>query len=434
MGESRRRSMFKYALSLVLRRKLRTFLTSLGITIAVFLISFIIFGMQDLQKLLVDQFNTILNPNQVVVSTQGQFSMFTGVGDTTYDQQTDKKVIMNEDVLDKIRNLDYVEEVSRMIILTGFEITVEEKDIPFPHAIMSAWDVENTNPYFRKFIGNESVIGEGSIWIAKSVVQYYKMEEDEIIGKKVIIKPTASSILSNRSQSVIGKSFEYTVTGIYDPGQDRNDAVLSIDESVKVLSSLGGFATPSDYISQIGYDNLYVTVKNDKVETFKKYIQTEFNYETFTSDDVITVLNNITKGLTIALVMFGLVSAVVAGIGIVNTMIMSIYEQTKEIGIIKAIGASNSQVLTIFLIQSGFIGLFGGVLGLSSIFLIMKVTDGYIVEQLNNVGFSTTQFFNFDITIALIITGLSILVGVVAGIYPAMKAAKLDPIKALRYE
>lgn len=426
--------MFKYALSLVLRRKLRTFLTSLGITIAVFLISFIIFGMQDLQKLLVDQFNTILNPNQVVVSTQGQFSMFTGVGDTTYDQQTDKKVIMNEDVLDKIRNLDYVEEVSRMIILTGFEITVEEKDIPFPHAIMSAWDVENTNPYFRKFIGNESVIGEGSIWIAKSVVQYYKMEEDEIIGKKVIIKPTASSILSNRSQSVIGKSFEYTVTGIYDPGQDRNDAVLSIDESVKVLSSLGGFATPSDYISQIGYDNLYVTVKNDKVETFKKYIQTEFNYETFTSDDVITVLNNITKGLTIALVMFGLVSAVVAGIGIVNTMIMSIYEQTKEIGIIKAIGASNSQVLTIFLIQSGFIGLFGGVLGLSSIFLIMKVTDGYIVEQLNNVGFSTTQFFNFDITIALIITGLSILVGVVAGIYPAMKAAKLDPIKALRYE
>ncbi len=114
---------------------------------------------------------------------------------------------------------------------------------------------------------------------------------------------------------------------------------------------------------------------------------------------------------------------------------MSIYEQTKEIGIIKAIGASDFQVLIIFLIQAGLIGLIGGLLGLSITYLLMKVADPYVVKLLSDQGFTAvTTFFHFQPLNALYITLSSILVGIIAGIYPAMKAAKLDPVNALRYE
>lgn len=426
--------MFKYALSLVLRRKLRTILTSLGITIAVFLISFIIFGMQDLQGLLVDQFNSILKPNQVIVTQGGALNMFTGTGDQTYDQQDEKPVVMNEEVLTKIKGLDYVKEISRMTVISGMQMTLKEKKVPYPQAFMAGWDVKSDNSYFAEFTGDVVDTEKGKIWVSTAVTKFYKQSPEEIIGKTIILEPSPSSLLSNRSKSIIGKKFEYTITGVFDPGQDRNDAVLHMDDSLTVLSSLGGFKNNEEYVKEIGYDNLYVTTENDRVGDFKEFVKDEFRYETFTADDVISILGSITQGLTIALVMFGLVSALVASIGIINTMIMSIYEQTKEIGIIKAIGASNAQVLVIFLIQSGFIGMLGGILGLATIFLIMKGTDSLIVEQLNNAGFNATTFFTFDWTIALIITGLSILVGIVAGIYPAIRAAKLDPIKALRYE
>ncbi len=426
--------MFKYATQLVLRRKLRTFLTSLGITVAVMLVSFIIFGMQGLQNILVDQFSSQFKPNEVIIS---KFSLNTfAPQQTTVDSEEVEQAILTEDVKREIENREEVEKVDAVMLVTGMQVTMKGQEKPYPDAFMSGWNIDSENPYFIEYTGEKGSVRAGKVFVSSAVARFYKLNPEEMINRYIVIEASQNSFLSGKSKDLIGKKFEYQVIGVTDAGQDRNDVILSVTDALDVLVTTGGFDDERDYLNSLGYDTFYVTVNDEeKIEQFKTFVNKEYGYTALSSDDLISFLDTITQGLTVALVMFGLVSAVVASIGIVNTMIMSIYEQTKEIGLLKAIGASDMQVLMIFLIQSGFIGLFGGALGIGIVLFAMTVSDGFIVEQLKTVGFANAErFFVIDWTIALTIVLISIIVGVIAGIYPAIRAAKLDPVKALRYE
>lgn len=128
-------------------------------------------------------------------------------------------------------------------------------------------------------------------------------------------------------------------------------------------------------------------------------------------------------------IIFGvaLVSLIVGGLSIINTMTMSVSERTREVGIRKAIGASESSIVKQFLLESSFIGLLGGALGLSLGYLLIVV--------LNKAGADNNMAI-FLLTPRLAIGSLlfSLFLGVFSGIYPAWYASRLDPIKALRYE
>jgi putative ABC transport system permease protein len=131
----------------------------------------------------------------------------------------------------------------------------------------------------------------------------------------------------------------------------------------------------------------------------------------------------------------GGLALLVASLGIVNTMIMSIYERTREIGTLKAIGASRGDIRRLFMLEAGMIGLLGGLIGLLSGWalglLLNRIILWYIErEQLPVRG----TFFVVTPTLALVAVGFAILVGIVAGLYPANRAAKLDPLTALRHE
>ena len=426
--------MIKYAIDLVTRRKLRTFLTSLGILIAVMLMSFILFGMSDLETLIVNQFTSQFKPNELTVSTRDYFGMAGGAFSAPKKEDVEKEdKIIDQNVLDSIESYDGVEEVFPMILISGYDVYLEGDDVAYPMGFPRAVDMSgNHSMYGGLLSGDDLTLDDNEVYISNFVSEFYELSNDDILGKKIILKSSSPTPFSTPTKSSLGKEYEFVVVGVVD---SMNEILfMNLDSGLQIVSEAGDYDSPEEFISTVGFSDLLVETDIDKTDKVENYIVDELGLSVISSETLLEFISTITGGLTIALILFGSISGLVASIGIVNTMIMSIYEQTKEIGIIKAIGASNWQVLVIFLIQSAMIGLLGGVLGLGITFGLMKLADPFLVDLLMEQGFDVTNFFNFRFDYAIYIALASILVGILAGLYPAYKASKLDPVKALRYD
>ncbi|OGC42163.1 hypothetical protein A3K02_02415 [candidate division WS6 bacterium RIFOXYD1_FULL_33_8] len=426
--------MFKYALKLVFRRKLRTFLTSLGIMIAVMLMTFILFGMTDLKNAVVSEFSSRFSPQDLYVSGN-DILMFGGMNTApSKDDKEEKSIILNDVEKKKIEEIDGVEYVEPISTISNVEIYLEGDNTPYPLNFIGGSNLPGTHHMYKGFYGNDDTLDNGEIFVSDFVVSFFETTKEDIIGKKILVKSSNSgNFLSTASKSMLNKDYQFTISGVTESGGDA--FFINNNDALNMLVDLGGFSSQQDYINTVGYSQLLVYTQEGKTSQIEKYITDDLGLYVISTETVLGFLDTLTAGLTIALVIFGGISALVASIGIINTMIMSIYEQTKEIGIIKAMGASNFQILVIFLIQSAIIGLIGGILGLSITFLSMKLADPFIVEALTEQGFGTLKtFFNFQPLNAIYITIGSILIGIIAGLYPARKASTIDPIQALRYE
>lgn len=149
----------------------------------------------------------------------------------------------------------------------------------------------------------------------------------------------------------------------------------------------------------------------------------ENDFEVVTADSIMNTLRNLTGFIFIAAVIICGISLVVGGIGIMNIMLVSVTERTREIGIRKAVGAKRRHILTQFMTEAVGICLFGGLIG-----ILLGVVVGLLIAK----AFKLPPVIPlWSIFVGM---GFSLLIGVVFGTYPALKAAKLDPIEALRYE
>jgi len=136
--------------------------------------------------------------------------------------------------------------------------------------------------------------------------------------------------------------------------------------------------------------------------------------------------------------LFAFIGLLVAGVGITNTLVTSVVERTREIGILKAVGATRGQITGLFLAEGGAIGVAGGLLGVASAVLISIPADGYvrglIQGVMSNVPMKTTTIFEFPWWLLLGGVAFAVLVTTLAALYPARRAARIDPILALKYE
>jgi putative ABC transport system permease protein len=130
----------------------------------------------------------------------------------------------------------------------------------------------------------------------------------------------------------------------------------------------------------------------------------------------------------------GMIAIFVAALGIINTMVMSILERYSEIGIMKAVGASNRNIKAIFFVESSAIGFAGGIFGLALGWTVSRIINRIINFYLAKQGLPYIEYFSFPLWLCLGAIAFAVGVSLVSGIYPASRAARVDPVVALRHE
>jgi len=182
------------------------------------------------------------------------------------------------------------------------------------------------------------------------------------------------------------------------------------------------------------YTSLSVRVQNpNQVPAVEDAIK-KMGFSAFSIVDAARSMRQFFAVLDGFLAIFGSLALAVASIGIVNTLVMAILERRREIGIMKAIGASDADVRGLFFAEAGAMGLVGGAVG---------VTLGWVIGRLINFGtniylerqhFPAAQIWSVPLWLVLGAIGFSVMVSLLSGLYPASRAARLDPVQALRYE
>lgn len=190
-----------------------------------------------------------------------------------------------------------------------------------------------------------------------------------------------------------------------------------------------------DMLAKNGYNSFIVKVdKSSNAAAVAKDIKQKFKVGAADAQTQIKQQLAIFNILGLVLGGIGGIALVVAAVGVVNTMVMSILERTREIGVMRAVGARRSTVSRVFTFEAGLLGFIGGVIGLGLGYGIILLANPLVNDQLQSNNIMSSNIITLPLWLIVGVVSLTTVIGLLAGLYPARRAAKLDPVEALHYE
>jgi putative ABC transport system permease protein len=400
--------LFKLSLNNLRRRKLRSWLTLLGIFIGIAAVVALISLGQGLQTAITGQFST-LSTDKLTIQNSG--TGFGPPGSTVVKKLNDHDI----KVIEGVRGVELTVTRIIRVVRTEYNSAVSFSymaDIPEDRTKMNmVYDAAQVKVDKGRLLEPGDF---GKIIIGSDVADEKTFNKQIDIGKKIKIN---------------GKDFE--VIGILKRGStfQINDVILMLNKDMEDLLNLNNKV--DIIIAQVANGEKPEEVKVRIENALRKDRSEKIGEEDFsvqTPLEAISAVNNILSAVNIVVIGIAMISLIVGGIGIANTMYTSVLERNKEIGTMKAIGAKNSDILYIFVIESGLLGLVGGIIG-----VIIGSGAALGVSLIAN-SFFESEIITVNLSIPLIIfaVGFSFLIGIVSGVVPSYQASKLKPVDALR--
>ena len=396
---------FRLAARNIKYRKKRSWLTILGTLVGILAIVALISIGQGLQNSVQSQFQE-LGGDKVYISPGG---------DSISSRFTSSTAKLTEESLQTVRNSRGVEEATGTISTSKQIRFNQESSFLSITGISGGEDsslIQETN-------GLETVEGRflretdtSSIIITENAAE--NAFENEIgLRNKIDINGTEYRVVG------IVEASGRPAGSIYMEMEQARELTGKEDEYDEITARTSGGFTPAEV-----EENIRTELRRSR--------GLEEGEEDFTTNTAADIIDSFTSQLSLIrgfLVGLGAISLLVGGVGITNTMYTSVTERTKEIGVMKAVGATNWQILRIFLIESGMIGLIGGLLGVIGGLGISFAASNVISEQ---VGLPMEPGASPELIFGSL--AFAFIVGTVSGFFPARKAAKMNPVEALRYE
>ncbi len=291
--------------------------------------------------------------------------------------------------------------------------------------------IQGVEPPYLRYAGVSATAGDvftdadagdtNSVMLSPAVLKLFGIDDAEsFVGQKVsfrILIP-ANDGTNNNTEVVIDK--EYTVRGI-----TKEEGVLN---AMMMLPEL------RNYVGVEEFERIQVRVETNEDLPLVEEEFIEQGYRVTALSKTVEQASKIFQGVQVVLATFGGIALLVSAIGMFNTMTVTLLERTKEIGIMRTIGASPNDVKYLFVSESVVVGFMGGLTG-----VVMGVGLGLTINLFLNIvagqfGGQSVQLFSFPLGFLLFITVFSAAVGYLTGIFPARRASSLNPLDAIRYE
>ena len=314
--------------------------------------------------------------------------------------------------------------------------------------IIFTWETLRNLGFIVDYPENKYILNKEDSLKGKQIVT-----ADSLLGKtirmytatidKSIIKNPLSILMKPKFDPFTETEMIFTIGGIlkrreeFSIGGSRGGAFIAIQTAREVPRL--NFSSVWDILNRDKkegtYSSIYVRVnKMEDVTSVRKVIEEDMGLGVFSIADEMKEMKQVFLIMDSLLGAIGTVALIIAALGIINTMIMSILERTREIGIMKAVGGSENQIKLIFFVEAAFIGLIGALFGLALGWAVSRIANIIINTKLSPLDTPQVDLFYFPLWLIFGAITFSILVSLAAGLYPAIRAARIDPVRALRHD